>query len=333
MEAVSAPQTAPPPETAACVWCGKNERRELYPLVDKVWHKPGTFAMSRCEACGLYYLSPRPRQEDIGFYYQNLYDNEGLQFEESLQHGRIAGRINASRMRALNKRLACRPSARHLDVGCGVGGLAKQIVLKGIATTAVGVDFEEGAIESAKEHAGDMPLEFFAGTLESQQFDADSFSSVSMIHFLEHSYDPRTELREAFRVLEPGGAIVIEVPSATALGRTFYGNYWFPHLTPQHIVMFSRDTLRRAMEDAGFVDVEVRDCFAPLVWFSSFVLWYHHTLGGSSRWKKNIGVRLFTVLFTIVAIIPLLLADLFLAVFLPLIGRGDHQRATGLKPK
>lgn len=322
----------PPTEQAACALCGSSESTWLYPLRDAVWRKPGSFGLRRCNGCGLCYLSPRPRQADIGFYYDELYEGEGLEFEEALQHGRIAGWINGARMTALRKRLVQVPSPRHLDVGCGVGGLCLQIVAKGVAAHATGVDFDPSAIESARARGADEPVEFHAGTLSEQHFDDGAFTSASMIHFLEHSYEPTTELREVHRVLEPGGSLVVEVPSATALGRKVYGNYWFPHLAPQHIVLFSRDTLRRALEEAGFENVEVKDCYAPLVWFSSFVLFYHHTLGGASKLAKSIPVRLFTVLFTLVAIIPMLLTDIALAILLPRIGKGDHIRATAAKP-
>lgn len=332
--AVSARPAAPPPvEIAACPLCGAWERTPIHALHDAVWGKPGNFGLVRCDGCRLAFLSPRPPREHIGFYYAELYEGDALKFEEALQHGRIAGFLNRRRMAALFARRRPGPGEQHLDVGCGVGGFLLRIV-RATGCTGVGVDFDHKAVDAANRRAQEagLPVQVRRGTLSIQDFAPASFATVSMIHFLEHSYVPAAELAHAFEVLEPGGAIVVEVPGDDSLARRVYGPFWFPHLAPQHVALFSRATLARALSDAGFEDVRVRDVFAPLVWLSSFVLWYHATLGGRSRFAKNIAVRAFTLLFAIVAFVPMLLADLLLAATLPWLGRGDHIRATGAKP-
>ena len=323
---------APTPEEAACPLCGAERRTRLLALVDAVWGRPGEFALARCEGCGAAYLSTRPPRDGIGFYYRDLYRGQGLEFEEKLQHSAIAGSLNRRRLAALFARRRPRPGERHLDVGCGVGALLVRIA-RATGTTAVGVDFDRHAAAAAERHGDGLPVEVHAGTLPEQPFEEGSFATCSMIHFLEHSYDPRGELARAHALLESGGAIVVEVPSDDSLARRVFGRYWFPHLAPQHLTLFSKRTLARTLEEAGFRDVRVRDAFAPLVWISSFVLAWHHTLGGRSRWAKNLLARTFTLLFAITFFLPLLLADVVLAAVLPLVGRGDHIRATALKPR
>lgn len=317
----------PAPEDAACPLCGGTSRAPELVVSDKVWDRPGVFTLSRCDACTLVYLSARPPRAEIGFYYKDLYRGDGLAFEEKLQHSAIARFLNSRRLAALARRRAPKPGESHLDVGCGVGAFLVHVA-KATGARAVGVDFDAHAVESARRHG----VEAHAGTLADQTaFAPASFATCSMIHFLEHSFDPLQELRRARTLLEAHGAIVVEVPSDDSLARRVFGRWWFPHLAPQHLTLFSRRTLTQALEQAGFREVRVHDAFAPLVWTSSFVLFWHHTLGGRSRWARNFFLRLFTLLFAIVFLLPILATDLLLATLLPFLGRGDHIRATAVR--
>lgn len=315
----------PTTESAACPLCGSGARATELVVSDKVWDRPGVFTLSRCEGCSLVYLSSRPPRAEIGFYYKDLYRGDGLHFEEKLQHSAVARFLNARRFAALASRRAPKADESHLDVGCGVGAFLV-FLKRRTGARAVGVDVDPNAVESAKRHG----VEAHAGTLADQS-GLGTFATCSMIHFLEHSYDPVDELRRAHALLVPGGAIVVEVPSDDSLARRLFGRYWFPHLAPQHLTLLSRRTLTRALDAAGFRDIRIHDAFAPLVWTSSFVLFWHHTLGGRSRWAKSFAMRLFTLLFALAFVLPILLLDLVLSALLPLFHRGDHIRATAVK--
>ena len=323
---------APTTEDAACPLCGGTQRTPIHRVADAVWNRPGEFGLVRCASCAGAFLSPRPPRESIGFYYRDLYRGEGLELEEKLQHSAIARFLNSRRFADLASRHPLASGERHLDVGCGVGAFLLH-VSRVTGATGVGVDFDTHAVASATSRAAGHPVEVHAGTLAEQSFEPASFATVSMIHFLEHSYDPLGELRRAHALLAPGGAIVVEVPSDDSLARRVYGRYWFPHLAPQHLTLFSRRTLAKALADAGFTDVRVKDAFAPLVWTSSFVLAWHHNLGGRSRWAKNFFARLFTLLFAIAFFVPIVIADVVLAALLPFLGRGDHIRATAVRSR
>lgn len=295
-----------------------------------MWNKPGTFALVRCLGCESGYLSPRPTANAIAFYYKDLYDGDGLKVEEALQHGSIAGFLNARRMRDLFRRRRPREGERHLDVGCGTGAFLVRIA-RVTRATAIGVDVDANALAVAERRGARLPVELKRGFLSEQGFPAGSFATISMIHFLEHSYEPNAELARAHALLEPGGAIVVEVPSYRSLARRLYRRFWFPHLAPQHVTLFSRASLAAALERAGFADVRVRDVFAPLVWLSSFVLAWHHTLGGRSRFAKSIPMRLFTLIAALVILPPFLLLDPLIAMCVALARRGDHIRATAIR--
>ncbi|HVO30651.1 MAG TPA: methyltransferase domain-containing protein, partial [bacterium] len=140
---------APATEVASCPLCGAAESTRIGTLHDAVWAKPGEFGLARCAKCSAAFLSPRPPRESIRFYYEGLYDADGLKTEEALQHSGVARFLNGLRLGALFRRRRPATGERHLDVGCGVGALLLRVA-RDTGATAVGVDLDKNAIDSAE---------------------------------------------------------------------------------------------------------------------------------------------------------------------------------------
>ena len=90
---------------------------------------------------------------------------------------------------------------RLLDLGCGTGfiiGLSKDIF-----TEIHGVDVTRAMIDRVDRSSGNITLHLTAA--ESVPFPDDYFDLVTAYSFLHHVEDYRNILREAFRVLKPGG--------------------------------------------------------------------------------------------------------------------------------
>jgi ubiquinone/menaquinone biosynthesis C-methylase UbiE len=124
------------------------------------------------------------------------------------------------------------PGTRLLEVGCGVGAVLAVLGQEFPGIRLQGVDIEPKQLEFARGYLERAGVE--AALLEADAhallFEDESFDHVWMMWFLEHVADPPEVLREARRVLVPGGAITaIEVdyatvhaePSTAALGALF----------------------------------------------------------------------------------------------------------------
>jgi SAM-dependent methyltransferase len=95
------------------------------------------------------------------------------------------------------------PGARLLDVACGPGSLAAAAARRG--AVAVGVDFSAAMIAAARKRF--PSAEFRQGNAEALPFPDERFDAVAMNFGLLHLAQPEQALREARRVLRPGGRI------------------------------------------------------------------------------------------------------------------------------
>jgi SAM-dependent methyltransferase len=122
------------------------------------------------------------------------------------------------------------------DLGCGESpyrGFFLQY-----ADQYIGVDWNGSLHETKADIAADLnkPL-----PIESQL--ADTVVSLSV---MEHLCEPQMMLGEAFRILKPGGAIVLQVPWQ-----------WWIHEAPYDFFRYTPYGLKYMFEKAGFIDVSV----------------------------------------------------------------------------
>lgn len=116
----------------------------------------------------------------------------------------------ASRTRAitglLDRYLEPDPSRLVLDVGCGAGNMAHHLALYG---RVVGVDPNPKPLEIARQRR----LNVYESSADSLPFADGMFGLVALLDTVEHVVNEQGVFAECYRVLKPGGYLIVTVPA------------------------------------------------------------------------------------------------------------------------
>jgi ubiquinone/menaquinone biosynthesis C-methylase UbiE len=119
------------------------------------------------------------------------------------------------------RRLPVGPGHRVLDLGCGGGRHAFEVLRRGADVVAFDQDSAElenvAAMFAAMDKAGEVPPgatgRTVTGDALGMPFPDASFDTVIAAEVLEHIPDDMAAMREIVRVLKPGGQVAVTVPS------------------------------------------------------------------------------------------------------------------------
>ena len=155
------------------------------------------------------------------------------------------------------------PGMRVLDLACGPGTLSKPLAaLVAPDGEVVGVDLAEGMIALARS-AGIANTRFEVMDIEALEFPDASFDAAACGHGLQFAPDLGRALREARRVLRPGGRLAASVPVESGNERPWMVmgqvvDRWLPPAPKASDSQATRstvndkDALRRVALEAGF---------------------------------------------------------------------------------
>jgi SAM-dependent methyltransferase len=316
------------PELLPCAVCGHHESKLRYPVRDLIQARPGRWWFVTCTACGHGYLSPHPTDAELGELYRGLWSPEGLQLATNVGKSGFEKGLTRSRLAGLRQVLGGHPVHRLLDVGCGLGFFLRALADAWPDAEALGVEL----VDQAASRAERPGIEVLRRPWDQVELPSGEFDIVTLIHFLEHQRDPGVDVERAAALLRPGGALVVEVPQLDGWGRRIFGRWYWPHLPPQHLQVFSRRGLVRLLEDRG-LDVGFVRARAgyPLQACTSLVLFARFTFGSQSptRDKWLIRAPLMALGF---ALLPFFfLWDLIVAPLLNAMSQGDILLVVGKK--
>ena len=218
------------------------QRRGLFPAQDYITgHR---FEVAECGACGFAVTVPQPAGAAMAEYYPaGYYGATGeRRFPALVERAQQA--LYASRVR----RVECVAPGRGrvLDVGCGRGLLLREFQRRGWDVR--GTEMSETAARYPREV---LKLRVDVGSLEDLALPAGHFDAVTLWHVLEHIPDPRVVLAEVQRVLKPGGALFVGVPNFGGWEARLARDKFFHLDVPRHLAHLTRESLSRALKDAG----------------------------------------------------------------------------------
>ncbi len=204
------------------------------------------YRMVECAECGLWHLNPAPTESELA----SIYDERYFSSAHSGTSGYADYEAAAEDLRdTFDRRLdLVRPErgrGRILDVGAGYG----------LLLDAARKDFpERWALEpspaATRRIADDHRT--VCGDLTSPELPLAHFDVVSLQDCFEHLLDPVQTLARIRLLLRPGGYLILTTPDVDSWLHRVQGPNWISFKFPEHVILYSGSTLRRALETAGF---------------------------------------------------------------------------------
>ena len=143
------------------------------------------------------------------------------------------------------------PKIRIADLGAGEGLISQLLARRAGQVTCV--DNSPKMVEFGRELAeknGFSNLEYQLGDIEEVPLEDKSFDLALLSQALHHAQHPEVAVQEAFRILEPGGELIIIdlLEHQFEKARELYADIWLG---------FSENTLYQLLKNAGFRKIEV----------------------------------------------------------------------------
>lgn len=195
------------------------------------------FDIMQCSGCRLVYAGFRPSEQMLAKLYGQVVDSLYEQEEEGRRRTfrRAVERLNAE----------CPAKGRLCEIGCYTGIFLEQARQQG--WDVCGVELSDWARTIASKKRG---LRCYSSMEQASQ-TGSLFDSVVLWDVIEHVPDPRSMIRQAHNMLQPGGTlglstIVLDSLSARVL------RHKYPFLMEMHLIYFTRKTLTRLLAECGF---------------------------------------------------------------------------------
>lgn len=260
-----------------CEFCGSTEGEPVTgPLTDEELadelppaFRGLTFRFVRCAGCGLIYLRERPDNDDVPCYYPDTYKCFQSYEDRGFIMSKLAHGVARRKLRQIAA-LMPRGNKTLLDYGCGSGTWLALLKDLGCTYRMIGTDITGGPLQELRKRG-----------IEAYQCDEttllkhvapNSVGAVHLFHVIEHLPNASLALEAIRSVLAPGGILIGQTPNVASLGRRVWGDLWNQWHAPQHLVLFSDETLKRHAMKAGFEVVRISSSISGATqWALSFL--------------------------------------------------------------
>jgi ubiquinone/menaquinone biosynthesis C-methylase UbiE len=147
-----------------------------------------------------------------------------------------------------------------LDVGCGGGRTVSKLAAIVTAGKVYGVDYSEESVAASKRtNARDIDagrVEIQQGSVSQLPFSDGMFDLVTAVETHFWWPDLRGDMREVFRVLKPGGMLLL-IAEVYGRSNTKTGQLAEKYASRTGMKLLSADEHRELFEEAGCLDVRI----------------------------------------------------------------------------
>lgn len=218
-----------------------------------------------CHRCHLIYVSPLPKKAFLKKFYQEEYfqlekdKKKILGYRDYEQQKRFLISYFEKKLKQIAK-LKGEKRGKLLDIGCALGYFLESAKKDG--WEVVGLDISPYAVEAVRK-GGVKAVE---GFLYEAGFERNSFDVITIFQTIEHDPNPVNLLSEIYRILKPGGILLLITPDQKGMLPTLLGKKWHGWQVEAHLFWFDKQSLQFALKKAGFRNIEIKKDI--LIWGS-----------------------------------------------------------------
>jgi 2-polyprenyl-3-methyl-5-hydroxy-6-metoxy-1,4-benzoquinol methylase len=167
---------------------------------------------------------------------------------------------------------------RLLDVGCGYGFFLKEMAQRG--WQAEGIEISTTGLRYARDSLG---LEVSDQPLPRADWPDGRYDVITLFYVIEHLPDPMATLKEAYRLLRPGGLLFLRWPHTAPIAKLL--RPWAERLklyqAPSHLFDFSPMTIYKILDQSGFQEIRTTVCgwTRPTTRGAQLAAWIFGSLG------------------------------------------------------
>lgn len=198
----------------------------------------------KCRDCSFVYIVDDNSLEEINTSYE--------QVQDALYISEEAGRVKTFSRHLKNLNKICPKNGNLLEVGAYTGLFLS--MARDCGWKVKGIEPSRWAVSQAKKLYG---ISIKQGILKPNYFKKETFNAVVMWDVIEHLPNPLESLCICNAYLKTGGWIAMSTIDIGSLAAKILGPRW-PWLMEMHRVYFSKATIKRMLEMAGFVKISFR---------------------------------------------------------------------------
>lgn len=143
-----------------------------------------------------------------------------------------------------------------LDVGCGTGGLLKELSGSGKELNLYGIDLSSEMINAARVKLKDEKhTELYEGAAADLPFQSNYFDYVVCMNSLHHHPNPKQSLFEMTRVLKPGGVMIVMDGFVDSTVRKIFSRIANVLRNEGKVQRFKREELQRIFRSLGYESI------------------------------------------------------------------------------
>ncbi|MGN6515670.1 MAG: class I SAM-dependent methyltransferase [Rhizomicrobium sp.] len=156
-------------------------------------------------------------------------------------------------MKALSRHADFNAGLSVLDVGSNRGSFVRAFLDAAPNASMLALEPDERVADSC---GGLDRTDLVVSRIEDAALESERFDLVHSCHTIEHLAHPQEVLADHWRVLKPGGLLVLDAPNIAILDEGDLIEEWF---IDKHLYHFSARTLIRMVRAAGFDIIEAPD--------------------------------------------------------------------------